>query len=198
MERKLKPKGYWTLERCKEEALRYESRVEFMRGSGSAYNVVLRNKWLEEVCSHMEKGADGNHYMVYGIINKRLNKAYVGITKQHFSKRMRMHKKGGSTRAAEIAQLEDTEFVELTKYTLLSNEVKEAESSWALEMQERGYEVLNKSAHFGRVGAGTKTHQRSIGAEAQKYKTRAEFKKEVQGNMTLLYRKGFWMRCALT
>ena len=178
MEQRLKPKGYWTLERCKEEALKYDSRVGFMRGSGSAYNVVLRNKWLEEVCSHMEKGADGYHYMVYAVINKRLNKAYVGITKQHFNRRMSMHKKGGSTRAAEIAQLDDTEFIELTNYSLLSNELKEAESSWAREMQDRGYEVLNKSANFGRVGAGERIHtNESISAEAQKYKTRTELKK---------------------
>ena len=178
MEQRLKPKGYWTLERCKEEALKYDSRAAFMRGSGSAYNVVLRNKWLEEVCAHMEKGADGYHYMVYGVINKRLNKAYVGITKQHFNRRMSMHKKGGSTRAAEIAQLDDTEFIELTNYTLLSNELKEAESSWAHEMQDRGYEVLNKSANFGRVGAGERIHtNESISAEAQKYKTRIDFKK---------------------
>ena len=178
MEQRQKPKGYWTLERCKEEALKYESRVAFMRGSGSAYNVVLRNKWLEEVCAHMEKGADGYHYMVYGVINKRLNKAYVGITKQHFNRRISMHKKGGSTRAAEIAQLDDTEFIELTNYSLLSNELKEAETSWAKEMQDRGYEVLNKSANFGKVGAGERKHtNESIAAEAQKYKTRAEFKK---------------------
>ena len=179
MERQLKPHGYWTLERCKKEAKKYDARGKFMRGSASAYNVVLRNKWLEEVCAHMEKGADGYHYMVYGIINKRLNKAYVGVTKQHFNERMKMHKKGGSTRAAEIAQLKDTEFIELTNYTFLSNELKEAERSWGIEMSNRGYEVLNKSANYGSVGTSTRIHtDESIAAEAQKCKTRLEFKEK--------------------
>ncbi|MCK9415689.1 hypothetical protein M0Q97_03400 [Candidatus Dojkabacteria bacterium] len=44
---------YWTKERCQEEALKYSSRSEFERKSGSAYIASLRNKWIDEVCNHM-------------------------------------------------------------------------------------------------------------------------------------------------
>lgn len=47
--KKRKPKGYWTKERCQEEALKYESRSEFKKYSGSAYNIVKKNKWLDEL-----------------------------------------------------------------------------------------------------------------------------------------------------
>ena len=43
---------------------------------------------------------------------------------------------------------------------------------------ERGYEVLNKSANYGAIGTSKRIHtDESIALEAQKYKTRAEFKK---------------------
>ena len=47
--------GYikWTLEKCKEEALKYNSRKGFATESNSAYNSARRYNWLEEVCSHM-------------------------------------------------------------------------------------------------------------------------------------------------
>ena len=49
----LKPSGYWTKKRCKQEALKYKTRVDFQKKSSTAY-VSARNKgWLEYCCSHM-------------------------------------------------------------------------------------------------------------------------------------------------
>ena len=48
-----KPNGYWTLERCKTEALKYSSRSEWIKGSGGSYDNASNNKWLEECCVHM-------------------------------------------------------------------------------------------------------------------------------------------------
>ena len=39
-----KPKGYWTKERCKSEALKYEYRIDFEKCSGSAYVIARKNK----------------------------------------------------------------------------------------------------------------------------------------------------------
>ena len=49
----MKPRGYWTKEKCQEEALKYESRSEFYKNSISAYKSSNNNKWLDEICSHM-------------------------------------------------------------------------------------------------------------------------------------------------
>jgi len=51
--KEIKPKGYWTKERCKEESVRYESRSEFQKKSTTAYQISLRRKWLDEICEHM-------------------------------------------------------------------------------------------------------------------------------------------------
>jgi hypothetical protein len=52
-ESKEKPKGYWTKEKCGEEALKYESRVDFYKGSMGVYSKSRKNKWLDEICQHM-------------------------------------------------------------------------------------------------------------------------------------------------
>jgi hypothetical protein len=49
-----RPKGYWTLERCKESALRFKTRKEWKKGDCWAYDASVRNKWQEECCAHME------------------------------------------------------------------------------------------------------------------------------------------------
>lgn len=48
-----KPNGYWTKERCLSEALLYKQKRHFEIYSGSAYIISMKNKWLDEICSHM-------------------------------------------------------------------------------------------------------------------------------------------------
>lgn len=52
---KRKPKGYWTYERCKAAAKKCKSRSEFWRKYISAYSKSIKNGWLNEICSHMER-----------------------------------------------------------------------------------------------------------------------------------------------
>lgn len=50
-----KPKGYWTNEKCKEEALRYNTKTDFRNKSQSAYSISKKNKWLDSICGHMHR-----------------------------------------------------------------------------------------------------------------------------------------------
>jgi hypothetical protein len=43
----------WTIEKCKEEALKYEFRGEFQKKSKSAYHASIRHNILDEICSHI-------------------------------------------------------------------------------------------------------------------------------------------------
>lgn len=49
------PNLFWTKENCKKEALKYSSRNEFRKKSGSAYYSSLRNGWHDEICTHMKR-----------------------------------------------------------------------------------------------------------------------------------------------
>jgi hypothetical protein len=48
-----KPYGYWTYERCKDEALKYKTRMEFKINSAGAYKSLMKNKWFSNLCVHM-------------------------------------------------------------------------------------------------------------------------------------------------
>jgi len=49
-----KPDGYWTVERVRDAALKFESRTEFHEKESSAYNKAQRLGILDDVCSHMK------------------------------------------------------------------------------------------------------------------------------------------------
>ena len=59
---KKKPNGYWTYERCYEEAQKYESRGEYARGSHSAYNSANKNKWLDDYTWFKEKSKPAEYW----------------------------------------------------------------------------------------------------------------------------------------
>ena len=48
-----KPAGYWNFELIQAEALKYETRIAFQKGS-SAYQAALRLGIMEQVCAHMK------------------------------------------------------------------------------------------------------------------------------------------------
>ena len=48
-----RPAGYWTLERIHTEALKYDTRKEFEKGSRGAHKAARRLKIMEQVCVHM-------------------------------------------------------------------------------------------------------------------------------------------------
>ncbi|URQ03382.1 hypothetical protein PVA23_5 [Vibrio phage PVA23] len=52
-----RPKGYWTLERLKEDALKYKTKSEWRKNSSGAYIAAYRQDLLNECCAHMTKNA---------------------------------------------------------------------------------------------------------------------------------------------
>lgn len=54
--------GYWTIDKIKEEALKYTTRNDFRKESGSAYTKAQVNGWLDDVCSHMTSISKPNGY----------------------------------------------------------------------------------------------------------------------------------------
>ena len=46
---------YWNKEKAHKEALKYKTRNEFYKKSRYAYEISRKNKWLDEICSHMQK-----------------------------------------------------------------------------------------------------------------------------------------------
>jgi predicted GIY-YIG superfamily endonuclease len=49
----IRTKKVWTLEECKQEALKYTTKYDFRTKSNKIYDIAQRNKWLNEICQHM-------------------------------------------------------------------------------------------------------------------------------------------------
>lgn len=56
------PHGYWTYEKCKEIALKYENISEFRKTYSGAYSSAWKNGWLNDICSHMGKHYRKNYF----------------------------------------------------------------------------------------------------------------------------------------
>lgn len=48
-DKKRKPKDYWTLEHCCEEAKKYKSKSDFAKKSSAAYHVAVAHKWIDDL-----------------------------------------------------------------------------------------------------------------------------------------------------
>jgi len=51
--------NHWTKELCYEEALKYNTRTEFQKGSSIAYRTAIVNSFLDEITSHMKSKKQG-------------------------------------------------------------------------------------------------------------------------------------------
>ena len=49
------PQEIYTFEICRNEALKYVTRGEFMRGSNGHYQKCVRKGWLDLICGHMHQ-----------------------------------------------------------------------------------------------------------------------------------------------
>lgn len=48
-----KPNGYWNIDKVREEALKFNTRNDFKKGSPGAYSKAQASNWLDDVCSHI-------------------------------------------------------------------------------------------------------------------------------------------------
>lgn len=55
-------KGYWTKERCIEDAIKYDARWTWGQNSSGAYTAARKNKWMDECCQHMVNNRKPNGY----------------------------------------------------------------------------------------------------------------------------------------
>lgn len=82
----IKPNNYWTYEKCKSEALKYDTKKEFKNKCSSAYNISFRNKWLDNICQHMKNDIKPDGYWTY---ENCLTASKECITIKEFSKKYR-------------------------------------------------------------------------------------------------------------
>lgn len=74
------PNGYWNnIENCKERALMYKTRKDFIKKSPHVYNKSLKMRWVDEICKHMILCDDKYNRCIY-VYEFSDNHVYVGLT----------------------------------------------------------------------------------------------------------------------
>lgn len=83
MDKDTQEANHWTKERCLEVANNFKTRTDFQKGCRGAYAAAYRNKWLDEICSHMERPTSPNKYWT---IERCQEEALKYATKKDFQK----------------------------------------------------------------------------------------------------------------
>ncbi|MCE3255585.1 MAG: hypothetical protein K0R25_1079 [Rickettsiaceae bacterium] len=133
-----KPNGFWTKEKCAGEASKYTTRKEFERGASSACGAARKNKWLDEICSHMKRLQNvKNHwdyetckkealkYSTHSEFHKNLGSAYVAASKNGWLNEISEHFKIIGSR--KIRAIYAFEFKDRYVYVGLSYNIKRRE-----------------------------------------------------------------------
>jgi len=181
--RTYKPHGYWTKERCHEEALKYSSRKEFGKCSSQAYRISLENNWMDDICSHMKIIGNLKKRCIY-VYEFSDNCAYIGLT-YNFDVRHKEHL--DCERSIVSKHIIDTNssynLIQLTKYIDV-DKAKILEGKYVEKYKKSGWIILNKVKTGGVGGGYLKWTKEKCHEEALKYLSKIDYK-----NHSISYRK---------
>lgn len=192
-----KPYGYWNdIEKCRDEAKKYNGRYEFQLNSYGAYNSALRHNWLNEICCNYDNSIKYMNYynkinIVYGYFLHNLNTCYIGRT-NNIKRRHRQHINGiykhGDYEYDNLNKFCNKNNIIIPLYTILYDKLTAKESQIKeKEMidyyQRNGWNVLNKAKtgeNIGSLGARLKWTYSRCKEESKKYISKNDFKKNSQ------------------
>ena len=137
-----KPCGYWSYERCKEEALKYKNRIEFEKKSVSAYSKIRTKRWYD-LLSHMKKMTPVMGRYVY-VFEFDDNHAYVGLT-HDFAKRYHEHTSDyrSSVRKHHLSTGSKFKFILMTQ-VLPQMVAAKVEGDLMEEYTDNGWDLINR------------------------------------------------------
>jgi hypothetical protein len=186
-----KIKGYWTYEKCKEEALKYNNKKEFRKKNGGAYASARKNNWLYDICLHMKLQGNLYNRCIYSYEFSD-NCVYVGLTCniERRSYERLLFKNDTVTKHINKTGLEPVR-KQLTEY-IDKDEASKLEGIYKQQYIDNGWIILNKAKTGGLGGNIIKWNKDKCKEEALKYTTRTIF----QQNNTSAYRsalKNGWL-----
>jgi predicted GIY-YIG superfamily endonuclease len=186
---KIKPVGYWSFENCKNEALKYKSRIEFKNNSAGAYGSCKENGWIDSVSGHMINIGHRYKKCVYSYEFSD-NHVYVGITynierRKHDRKKCKTDSVTKHIKKTGITPLftQLTDFIPVDKAIYLEND-------YVQKYLKDEWNILNQSK-TGSVGSVKKWTKEKCIEVGKKCKTRTDFCKQTKGAYDAAYRYGW-------
>lgn len=199
--RKQKSNGYWIYENCYEEAKKYQTKTEFCKGCGSAYDAAWKNKWLDDYTWFVDgkiKTLTDKNDSVYKYVFED-GAIYIGRTL--ISQQKRRHDKHSTSEKDTVFRYAKENGLEVPQMEIIEENITpieglKREDYWVNYYKENGYNVINKAktgigcGSLGAINSG-KWNKENVFAEARKYKTRSEFKKACQSAYNVAWKKGW-------
>ncbi|MBO4802427.1 MAG: hypothetical protein J5545_11295 [Bacteroidaceae bacterium] len=200
-----KPNGYWTKERCEEEARKYLTKGEFLEGCGAAHNAAVRNGWLDDYDWLIDQRMDiikDKIDSVYVYIFEDTKAAYVGRTLiRRQKKRDREHifnlDNDNVARYAKKHHVPVPPMI-ILESNLTLEEGLDREDFWRKRYEDHGYTMLNRLATgIGKGSLGGISHgkwnRKTCFEEARKYHSASEFRK-ANGSAYDASRRNGWIK----
>jgi len=198
-----KPNGYWTRVRCEEEARKYKTKGDFLKGCSAAHSAAVRNGWIDDYDWLIDQRIDvikGQIDSVYVYVFEDTKVAYVGRTLiRRQKKRDKEHI--FNFEADKVARYALEHHVPVPPMKILESNLTleeglDREDYWRKWYKQQGYTMLNKSATgIGKGSLGGISHgkwnRRTCREEALKYKSASEFEVNSSGAYAAALRNGW-------
>lgn len=142
---------YWTKERILADALKYKTRNQWAKASGSARIAAKKLGIYEEAVKHMSYAGNNFRRCVYTILLQKQKIAYVGLT-FNFERRIYDHLR--TERFRDLITLYERNSIETKKITeyIPIEEARKYETKLINDYETNGWRILNKTIG-GEVGA---------------------------------------------
>ena len=169
--------GFYTKEKCKEIAIKYEKKTDFKKDFNRAYTLSRKNGWLDDICSHMIKKGDRFLRCIYAIEFSD-NSVYIGLS-YDYEKRFSAHMKDAVYNTSSVLKhYKKTGIIPMLKQIsdyINVNEASKLEDIIKCQYEKNGWMILNE-AKCGSIGGNIiKWTKEKIIEEALKYKNRKDF-----------------------
>jgi hypothetical protein len=179
----------WTYDILKNEALKYKTNTEFKNGSPNAYAAACRNKWMKEICVHMEPLGHRFLRLVY-VYEFPDNYAYVGLT-YNKEKRHREHIRDG--RGPVYRHIKKTgsnpEYKMVSDWYIPKIDAQELEVKTYEKYLNQGWKMIN-SAPCGNLGGNDfKYNVEYLESVAKRYNNRKDLKTDYPNVYSLIIQR---------
>jgi len=170
----MKPMGYWTKEKCHEEALKYKVKKDFKYYSPTAYVKSCEKKWINEICTHMKALGNRSSKCIYACEFPD-NHVYVGLTYNIENRKYRhLTNNKSSVYIHQNKTNLDPVFKKLTDYINVDIAIIK-EADYVEKYKNNGWVVLNK-VKTGSIGGNViKWTKEKCQEEALKYNNKTDF-----------------------
>jgi hypothetical protein len=202
-----KPNGYWTLERCKAEAIQHKTKTQWQKNGNSSYNSALKNGWLDECCVHMSENKKPANYWTK---ERCIEEALKYNTRNEWSKNSSVsytsaHKNGWLDECcAHMVQVnkpkgywdnKDNCLKEALKYKSINEWVKKCKSTYSIISRKEWFkECIEHMDKPKNKPSGFWTKEECI-KDALKYKTKTEWCKSGSSGYQVSLKNGWYEEC---